>query len=319
MYYYITNLQGDVIAITDSSGTVKASYEYDAWGKLVSDEPTDNSIGDINPLRYRGYYYDSETGLYYLQSRYYDPEVCRFINADEANNLAANGDYVSYNLFAYCGNDPIGRIDPTGEAWWHWALGAAVVALCAVATVATCGGFAAAAMAVGMVGSGVAATTAASTVAAAAFIGSATIYGASALTAASSSDSVQEFFDQGNWGTVAATAGGAAFGAYNGYALYGSQSSQSVTSSTSPSGGSHTSGTGSPKNNINPGGSYTKTDSSGNLYSYTQFDELGRQTMRIDYQGRPHAGVIPHIHLFNYPTQGGRAEYVFDLRWNLIN
>lgn len=121
------------------------------------------------------------------------------------------------NLFAYCGNDPINRIDPIGEAWWHWALGAAVVAACAVATVVTCGGFAAAATAVCMVGNGVVAATTASTVAAAAFIGSATVYGTAVLAAASSSNSIEEFNAQGNWGTVAATAGGAVF---NGVAAY---------------------------------------------------------------------------------------------------
>jgi len=113
MYYYITNLQGDVIAITNSSGTVVATYEYDAWGKLVSTAPTSGSIGAINPLRYRGYYYDSETGLYYLQSRYYDPEVCRFINADEYTSTGC--DYLGCNMFAYCNNNPVNHLDLTGS------------------------------------------------------------------------------------------------------------------------------------------------------------------------------------------------------------
>ena len=76
---------------------------------------------------------------------------------------------------------------------------------------------------------------------------------------------------------------------------------------------------GSPNNNINPDGSYTKFDHKGKLYSYTQFDSLGRQTMRIDFQGRSHAGVLPHVHLYTYPQQGGRAEYVFDLQWRLVD
>ena len=139
----------------------------------------------------------------------------RFLNAD--TQLSSGSDLTGMNLFAYCGNNPVNRIDPTGEAWWHWALGAAVVAACAVATVVTCGGFATAASAVCMVGSGVAATTTASTVAAGAFIGSATVYGMAVLSAASTSNSVQEFNDQGNWGTVAATVGGAVF---NGVAAY---------------------------------------------------------------------------------------------------
>ena len=118
-------------------------------------------------IRYRGYYYDTETDFYYLQSRYHDHSTGRFINADGPLTTDLQS---GLNLFAYCGNDPVNRNDPTGEAWRHWALGAAIVAACAVATVVTCGGFAAAAMAVGMVGSGMAAATTAATVAASAFI-----------------------------------------------------------------------------------------------------------------------------------------------------
>ena len=72
---------------------------------------------ETNPLRYRGYYYDAETGLYYLQSRYYDPATCRFVNADNANLVAANGDFASLNLFAYCGNNPLSREDSNGGFW----------------------------------------------------------------------------------------------------------------------------------------------------------------------------------------------------------
>ena len=75
-------------------------------------------LAEKNPLRYRGYYYDSETDLYYLQSRYYDPNTCRFVNADDVSCLGANGDIVSINLFAYCGNNPISRIDLDGDCWW---------------------------------------------------------------------------------------------------------------------------------------------------------------------------------------------------------
>ncbi len=173
-----------------------------------------NDIGNLNPFRYRGYYFDAETGLYYLQNRYYDPKTCRFINAD--NQLSTGGDLLGSNLFVYCGSNPVNRIDSTGEAWWHWAIGAGIVAACAIATVVTCGGFAAA-TAVCMVGSGMAAGTASATIAAGAFIGSATTFGITAMTAAATSRSVQEFNDKGNWGTVAVTAGGAVLGGGSAY------------------------------------------------------------------------------------------------------
>ena len=78
-YYYILNLQGDVVQIIDANGVMQAEYIYSPWGEIISAE---GDLAEINPLRYRGYYYDSETGFYYLQSRYYDPENHRFINAD---------------------------------------------------------------------------------------------------------------------------------------------------------------------------------------------------------------------------------------------
>ena len=137
--------------------------------------------------------------------------------------MSVGGDLTGMNLFAYCGNNPVNRVDPTGEAWWHWALGAAVVAACAIATVVTCGGFAAAATAVGLVSNGIAASSAAATIAAGAFIGSSVVYGTSVATALASSNSLDEFCSQGAWGTVAATAGGAAFGGYSGYAMANAQ------------------------------------------------------------------------------------------------
>ena len=225
VYYYVLNVQGDVVGLLNASGAIAVEYTYDPWGKLLNiktwgDLPGEDewylSVAEVNPLRYRGYYYDTETGFYNLQTRYYDPAICRFINAD--NQLSAGGNLTGLNLFAYCGNNPVNMIDPTGEAWWHWALGALVVVACAAATVVTCGGsLAAAATAVGMVASGGTAFTTASTVAAGAFIGSSAVYGMTALSAASTSSSVKEFNDKGNWGTVAATAGGAIIGGGSAY------------------------------------------------------------------------------------------------------
>ena len=121
LYYYVLNAQGDVVRIVNSSRSVVASYTYDPWGKIISSSGT---LADINPLRYRGYYYDSETGFYYLQSRYYDPEIGRFINADSYASTDATG-LLSTNMFAYCENDPVNKSDPSGE-FWNIVVGAAL-------------------------------------------------------------------------------------------------------------------------------------------------------------------------------------------------
>ena len=120
LYYYVLNAQGDVIALLNANGTLAASYNYGAWGNYSvhgadGKKTTDATfIGHINPLRYRGYYYDRETRLYYLQSRYYDFVNCRFINADTFATTDANG-FLSANMFAYCENNPIMRVDADGE------------------------------------------------------------------------------------------------------------------------------------------------------------------------------------------------------------
>ena len=112
-YYYLTNLQGDVLHIFNSNGDVAGNYTYDAWGNPVSTGTS--AICQLNPLRYRGYVYDRETGLYYLQSRYYNPNTGRFINADA---FAATGQgFVGNNMFAYCGNNPVCRKDVAGTSW----------------------------------------------------------------------------------------------------------------------------------------------------------------------------------------------------------
>ena len=110
-YYYVLNLQGDVVKLVTASGTEAASYAYDAWGNLLS---ATGGMAYTNPLRYRGYYYDAETRFYYLQSRYYDPVYHRFINAD---NYASTGQgFLGTNMFAYCNNNPIKFSDPSGHS-----------------------------------------------------------------------------------------------------------------------------------------------------------------------------------------------------------
>ena len=117
-YYYRKNLQGDIINITDSTGAKVVTYTYNAWGKLMS--MTGNmELAVNNPFRYRGYYYDVESGLYYLNSRYYDPQTGRFINAEpnvDYGKFDEGAGLNGYNVFAYCANNPVMFKDDTGES-----------------------------------------------------------------------------------------------------------------------------------------------------------------------------------------------------------
>ena len=130
IFWFEKNLQGDIVAVYNSAGTKVAYYTYtDAWGN--------HSVGYINlatnegvqynPFRYRGYYYDTETGFYYLKSRYYDPNTCRFISPDnEAVLTATPMALTDKNLYAYCDNNPVMRVDEDGEFWLQFGIGAAV-------------------------------------------------------------------------------------------------------------------------------------------------------------------------------------------------
>ena len=122
-YFYVKNAQGDVTGLVSASGTRVVTYTYDAWGNPLSTTGSlATTLGEQNPLRYRGYVYDTETGLYYLQSRYYNPTWGRFINADA--ELAAIGESAQgQNLFVYCNNAPVNMVDPDGS-WPKWVTGA---------------------------------------------------------------------------------------------------------------------------------------------------------------------------------------------------
>ena len=119
-YFYLKNAQGDVTGLVNSSGTQVVAYTYDAWGNPMTTTGTmAGTLGKLNPFRYRGYVYDTETGLYYLQSRYYNPETGRFINADSINLITATPNSATWdkNLFSYCDNNPVVRADQGGELW----------------------------------------------------------------------------------------------------------------------------------------------------------------------------------------------------------
>ena len=161
VYLFRKNVFGDVTHIYDIAGTLHAHYVYDAWGNHTVVNDTETEIGDINPIRYRSYYYDTETKLYYLRARYYDPETGRFISQDNISYL--DPQHLSgLNLYAYCANNAIMHIDTTGSSWssfwkgvgdwfsdnWDIVVGVAATVTIAAISIAT---FGIATVAVGMV------------------------------------------------------------------------------------------------------------------------------------------------------------------------
>ena len=170
-YLYEKNIQGDVVAVYDYDGSLVVRYAYNAWGAVSETEygsEYDEESFEVlcNPFRYRGYYYDTETDLYYLNSRYYDPAVGRFLNADGVDFLGTDEGLLSYNLFAYCLNDPVNRTDDSGNLsiknWIKIGVGAIALGAAIALTVATGGGAAAVAIGVAKVVGSVALSTAVS-------------------------------------------------------------------------------------------------------------------------------------------------------------
>lgn len=161
-YVYKKNIQNDIIGIYDTNGNQLVKYVYDAWGNhktfvlyqgnfvdisIENDYADDNyqekvQLATLNPFRYRSYYFDKETGLYYLNARYYDPEIGRFINADNISILSDVKDIINgLNLFAYCLNNPVNTTDETGNIpnWLKWLIGGIIV-LATVVTIVVTGG-----------------------------------------------------------------------------------------------------------------------------------------------------------------------------------
>ena len=127
-YYFVCNWRGDVVQIYNASGTLVGSYTYDAWGRVTENATSADTenITETNPIRYRGYYYDTETRLYYVNSRYYDPAVKRFLNSDDELLSATSPETLTdKNYFAYCDNNPVSRTDGEGTIW-HIVVGAVI-------------------------------------------------------------------------------------------------------------------------------------------------------------------------------------------------
>ena len=117
-YYFLKNLQNDIIGMTNEEGETVVRYTYDAWGVCtVVIDTSGCSVSTVNPFRFRGYYYDAESGLYYLGKRYYSPVWGRFINPDQALPTRED-DRLSLSLYCYCANDPVNHVDPDGRLWW---------------------------------------------------------------------------------------------------------------------------------------------------------------------------------------------------------
>ena len=137
-YYYVLNLQGDVVGIINNTGAYVAKYAYDAWGNVISQS---GWLAATNPIRYRGYYYDQDTGMYYLQTRYYDPVVRRFINADMPELAGGDNTFLGLNLFAYCTNNPVMNMDEDGclSNGWKIAITAGLLVAATAVIVATGG------------------------------------------------------------------------------------------------------------------------------------------------------------------------------------
>ena len=146
-YYYIKDITGNIIKIKDEEGNSIVEYKYDAYGKVEKTIIENNNVSKYNPFIYKGYYYDEETELYYCNTRYYSPEIGRWISIDDVDYLDPQS-VSGLNLYCYCANDPINHIDPDGHAWYHWAIGAVAAATIIVLSIYTAGAILAAAPAI---------------------------------------------------------------------------------------------------------------------------------------------------------------------------
>ncbi|MFA7179335.1 MAG: RHS repeat-associated core domain-containing protein [Dehalococcoidales bacterium] len=228
-YFYVKDLLGNIIRIIDTNGATLVEYQYDAYGNILHVIDTSGSLAlsTINPYTYRGYRYDAEISYYYCNARYYQPLIGRWLNADHVAFLDPEGTG-GLNLFGYCGNNPVMYSDPSGHAWWHWAIAVGIVIGIGIAVVCTAGGALYAFGAVMSAMYGVASSSAMLTVLSFAFVGAGMALAGSSMYAAGTASSIQDFADQGNWRTVAQVMGGGLFGALGGYMSYKEQMGEDI-------------------------------------------------------------------------------------------
>ena len=226
------SIEPNIINIIGSNGNIQATYRYNAYGKIeYIDE--ESIIEGINSFFYKGYYYDEETQLYYCNSRYYDPNICRWISIDEISYLDSD-DINGINLWCYCGNNPVMYSDENGNEFYHWAIGAGIVLLLGLLTIATAGGSGILALnAIMCATAGIASSSTALTISAFAFVGAATMFGTYALCAAGYlvgstiygnelSSTLNTISDAGK-DAMSATIGGAITGAIGGFLSHSDQ------------------------------------------------------------------------------------------------
>ena len=310
-YFYIRDITGNITNIIDSIGTIKVSYEYDAWGKVINIDG-DEELIEINSYLYKGYYYDKETSLYYCNSRYYDPEIRRWISIDDINYLDSetiNG----VNLYAYCMNNPVMCSDSSGHMpkWLGNVLtgiGIVVGTALFVAAIVASAGTVGALVGVGAAAIGLS-TTAVSTAITVATISTYVVAGGVALFGAS--DAVEAFSGDIN--------------PIRDYVMGGNQTAYNITSGIFNTLGTVAVITGmvGPKilQKIAQRGGVPKISNGKTVgYSMDFFDKKGNWSLRIDAttHGNPKYHYNPHVHYLERDVkQGGRLKNV-KYFWEII-
>jgi RHS repeat-associated protein len=288
-FYFDRNIKGDVIALYNSSGTKVASYSYDSWGNCTVKTIVVNNFSSYNPIRYRGYYYDRETGLYYLNARYYNPEWRRFISPDDTSYLDpenVNG----LNLYAYCYNDPVNYADPSGNdsKWWDCLLvaGIAIGAICL--TIASCSAASAAIAPYALVYLGMSINT---TLAITTAVVAATSVGIGAFAVAD----IQSIITDGEKNYLSFL--GELYDPIKAGLYFTSYLLSYIGQFAEPGWGKQTSGTKDAPQTSSPYGAYTKTTPKGN--DVTIYNGRGQAIVRYDFS-HSHGGMIPHVHQFRW-------------------